>query len=1107
MKMTTREVVFLGLVLVLGAAWYSNVYFHWEPNLKQNAQLFREANKLNREKIDSIYYWSNLINRNLSDTVLVQKYVDSIKHAASFAWALRSLAEYKEILRKRDSIAALDSTSTPGGTGSTGTDPPPYVNQDSIAAVEALQKYLDSMRVVDSLKLAQTGQNQSAWVYPEWVVPAAQMPELEVYISADEQEVAQGAAISAPTDGAGKVTSGISQTGVTMNISADGIKEFDFSGSTTARIELGSPANLSFPPSDQPWTVLAVVGSKDMGTNVTVWSQNDYANGIGVNALYKGAGGVLYPEFYRQFWGSQPNLGVPVAGDGLWVTGEDSGANTTTVVRLNDTGSNSRSNTSTSYTNEPWVIGLQKNGAGWKDPNAGSIRAFMVFSKVLTPAEVMTILSQINAGARNLNKEWSLLDADEAISGMGQYNVVGSTLAASGSATLSVISGTANEYGLKSASTVSTDGWIEHDITLDKAIPGRTYKVALNYRLSSGDTRKIGGGIFSWGGTWPVDAPGTHAWYNEEWTYVEMFNRLYDTNGTIDFNLYSSYSGHGRIAGEGPEYYGLTIREVEPNLFVEPDDAVTNNNPLIPEVEIQNFSAGATISGVTFTTRGFDSADTANERTWYQKKSIRSNTTLAEFAGTGYVSMTTPAGALVIGERYKFSASIAKATGTTASFNLANWSGTYEKTNRPISLVETYEIVEIEFTADSPVVTARLDIDGTVYTSGWRIERVDSKRENLYGDRCGSLGYPYSTAQPPGNWSSANGGAFAVERSNPYRKGGTAIRVTGNASNSYIWTDDLFTGVAVGQKVRVTGKYYVETASAGQDILVYNSGATPSTAVVNMNQTYINRWVRFEFEYTRQNGNFFDLEITAGTGAVLVADLKIENMGYASFSDPITAVSPALYYHPTSIDATADVDNDAITVWNDLSGNNLNATVGAGTVTMNQGANRQVELGSGAWLDIPSNAALDFTAGTDEFTVVCRLGDVDWSGNGYIFSRAPNTSANLIGLGVTGGLLRYIYNGQTAFVDTGVNLQPNDLIVCVVKTTGLTIYCNGSVIVSETTGGNAGANGSTQSWNIGARTDGTYTPSVASTLDIFAIIPSALTTTQRQAIEAEFQIN
>ncbi|MDC6390951.1 hypothetical protein PP182_19855 [Maribacter sp. PR1] len=98
---------------------------------------------------------------------------------------------------------------------------------------------------------------------------SARIPELKLWVDAEEQTGADGSSVTTVNDQAG-VVSGISVQGlVTLNITPDGKKEFSFAGLDNY-INLGQPAALDFTPGTDEFTIMGLIGSDIPGDGTLI---------------------------------------------------------------------------------------------------------------------------------------------------------------------------------------------------------------------------------------------------------------------------------------------------------------------------------------------------------------------------------------------------------------------------------------------------------------------------------------------------------------------------------------------------------------------------------------------------------------------------------------------------------------------------------------------------------------------------------------------------------------------------------------------------------------------------------------------------------------------
>jgi hypothetical protein len=231
---------------------------------------------------------------------------------------------------------------------------------------------------------------------------------------------------------------------------------------------------------------------------------------------------------------------------------------------------------------------------------------------------------------------------------------------------------------------------------------------------------------------------------------------------------------------------------------------------------------------------------------------------------------------------------------------------------------------------------------------------------------------------------------------------------------------------------------------------------------------------------------------------------------HTEFVDAIMATTPEFFYSPSSIDADAVSDGDAITganAWTDASGNGHDLTIGSGTFELNvqAGVGRQVRWTSPGYFDVPDDPSLDVVPGTDEFTMIFRVGEtLNPDGSGYAIAKAPASNRTGVYFDAPGSFADVLVGG-TGTAATPDTFSANSLVIVVVGTTTFDMWVDGTQVV---TGGTVGTGDPTgQSWNIGGRTDGSYLAGIGYTTDLVAMTKKAISTAERQAIEAQYQIN
>ena len=283
------------------------------------------------------------------------------------------------------------------------------------------------------------------------------------------------------------------------------------------------------------------------------------------------------------------------------------------------------------------------------------------------------------------------------------------------------------------------------------------------------------------------------------------------------------------------------------------------------------------------------------------------------------------------------------------------------------------------------------------------------------------------------------------------------------------------------------------TNSASADIAVTGTGSTTRTVTLS------NITGTGEIGFTIAAGT-----ATNGLGGVAGSAVAPTAVQITSgVSDSILDTSPVLYMPTSNIQSATNTDGEPIISWDDVTGN-ADVVVVNSPVFFN-GAGSQVQWVTNARFDVEDIAALDFTPGTDEFTIIVREGD-DLSGtNRYLLSKADDTGTGrqyAIFKG-SGDVVQYVVGGL-AGPSFGLPPFNNRLHILVVKTTGMDAWVDG---LQKYFSQSIGTNTATNQVNVGARTNGSSVLSAGSKLDIVAIIPSAITPAQRIAIETEFLVN
>jgi len=225
--------------------------------------------------------------------------------------------------------------------------------------------------------------------------------------------------------------------------------------------------------------------------------------------------------------------------------------------------------------------------------------------------------------------------------------------------------------------------------------------------------------------------------------------------------------------------------------------------------------------------------------------------------------------------------------------------------------------------------------------------------------------------------------------------------------------------------------------------------------------------------------------------------------------DSILVTDPVLYLRPSTIDPDVTIDGNALSdtgepAWADRSSNGLTTTmIGTNPLALNidASAGRQVTFDGTNGLDISDDASIDFTPGTDEFSLVLREGSDD-TAQGYWIAKADDADTGRQYTAVIRNTTLRVVIGGTEQIAT-VPAGPNRLVILNVSTTGVDAWVDGTQYL---TAASIGTNTATNSLNVGCRTDAAGGQMIGD-LDIVAIIPKVISTAEREAIEAEFQIN
>ena len=154
----------------------------------------------------------------------------------------------------------------------------------------------------------------------------------------------------------------------------------------------------------------------------------------------------------------------------------------------------------------------------------------------------------------------------------------------------------------------------------------------------------------------------------------------------------------------------------------------------------------------------------------------------------------------------------------------------------------------------------------------------------------------------------------------------------------------------------------------------------------------------------------------------------------ASCGDSIEDLPLITYLSDTSVQPSVTVDGNAVTTWEDISGNNRSATA-SGSILLGLSTTRQSEFQGGYW-DFADISELEIQGGTDERTIIVREGDVSSQNSGYLFGKVttgPFTAE--YGLAYSNGDVSGFYIGGNLIGFTNVPEGPNRLFIITISTT------------------------------------------------------------------------
>ncbi|WP_394749475.1 hypothetical protein [Spongiimicrobium salis] len=207
---------------------------------------------------------------------------------------------------------------------------------------------------------------------------------------------------------------------------------------------------------------------------------------------------------------------------------------------------------------------------------------------------------------------------------------------------------------------------------------------------------------------------------------------------------------------------------------------------------------------------------------------------------------------------------------------------------------------------------------------------------------------------------------------------------------------------------------------------------------------------------------------------------------------------------PETIDPTAVNEGDVVSVWNDSqSGFNATATTTTrGTLHIENGERQILFDGVDDFYTYGNVPQLDFTPGTDEFTIVLKIGHaVNTTKNQQLISKAQlnTTTSGQYSISLVSSIQRYYAGGQQS-IESAV-FAPGDVIIMIVRTTGMDVYRNDVQIV---TNGAVGTVTTSNNVLLGSRFDGT-THNFEGSLSHVAIFNAATTAQEASAIYNEIK--
>ena len=220
--------------------------------------------------------------------------------------------------------------------------------------------------------------------------------------------------------------------------------------------------------------------------------------------------------------------------------------------------------------------------------------------------------------------------------------------------------------------------------------------------------------------------------------------------------------------------------------------------------------------------------------------------------------------------------------------------------------------------------------------------------------------------------------------------------------------------------------------------------------------------------------------------------------------DPLAFISDA-YVNQFTIDPSATVEGNVVSIWNAVPPTTLNAsTIGTGvTLNIDSGSGveeRQVTFNNLGGLTWDSGSTLDYTPGTDDFWTVFKSGEFAPIG-GMIISKGETTVGNRqYEIEVDGSSNLRIYVGGNLLVDVTdiIRVRANEVWVLQISTTNINIWKNNIQIV--TNAGTVGTGTTVEPTNIGTRISTSQKLDPPSALTLVSMGSGTLTSGRRTAI-------